>query len=429
MNGSASGGQTAEQTSTEAPTAEQTNSATVQPTAVQPQHGAAAPDYSYRNQASLGQAANNAESVQNMQPQPQTVAQPAQQPISETMQQKVDYVQGKNGNNAEGATSTESTGNTENTPTPKKSNIEIFQEIFGKKPTTPEEEEAERKRMEKRKRFAAVVDGLTALSNVIATSHGALNAPNKASAPVIQDKFDKWLADNKAARERYYSQYMAAKNADDADAKNNRDFEYRQKRDKVGDEHWQRQFDYTKNKDEQQFNYRKKRDEIEDAFKKQSFDEGVRQFTVSSKQQQQRISMESRRLQKQIENDGGVTFTLGGGNGEVRVSKDRLNQQNVSYVFSKLPKEVKEAIHGKPVYKEEKTPNQYGTQTVVSKVFDHYEPPTLTAMLTAIGTNINAEGIADALREISGQKVKKGADNNDTAPWVNDNNTAPWVRK
>ena len=91
-----------------------------------------------------------------------------------------------------------------------------------------------------------------------------------------------------------------------------------------------------------------------------------------------------------------VTFALGTGKGTISVPTNALNAANVSFVFSKLPANVRAQCQGEAIYDSKKR-----------KVVGH-KAPTTEAMLVCIGANIESSVEAqNALREIGGGKTHK----------------------
>lgn len=311
--------------------------------------------------------------------------------------------------------------------TPRMSYVEMFQKMSPYKPPTEEELEKERKKEKREKIFAAIGDGIAALSNLFFTTHGAPNAydPKNSLSAKAQERWDK-LKKERDENGRYYTAaYMQAMKNDEERSRDDRNWKRQLERDKRQDEvddrthqfrvdesvrqqgNWQEQFDEGKRQYEKNFEEEKRR-----------FDESVRQFNVTSSQNQQRINMESKRLAREMQKEA-VTFALGTGKGTISIPTNALNASNVSYVFSKLPANVQaqckgEAIMGKVPVMEERTDPKTGkktkapsrTKTTTGVV--GYKKPTTEAMLVCIGANI--EGSVDAqnaLREIGGVKPKQ----------------------
>lgn len=287
--------------------------------------------------------------------------------------------------------------------TPRMSYVEMFQKMSPYKPPTDEELEKERKKEKREKIFAAIGDGIAALSNLFFTTQGAPNAydPKNSLSAKAQERWDK-LKKERDENVRYYtSAYMQAMKNDEERSRDDRNWKRQLERDKRQDMvdernhqfrvdesvrqqgNWQAQFDEGKRQYEKNFEEEKRR-----------FDESVRQFNVTSSQNQQRINMESKRLAREMQKEA-VTFALGTGKGTISIPTNALNASNVSYVFSKLPANVQAQCKGEAIYDSKKR-----------KVVGH-KAPTTEAMLVCIGANI--EGSVDAqnaLREIGGGKPK-----------------------
>ena len=288
--------------------------------------------------------------------------------------------------------------------TPRMSYVEMFQKMSPYKPPTEEELEKERKKEKREKIFAAIGDGIAALSNLFFTTQGAPNAydsKNSLSAKA-QERWDK-LKKERDENSRYYTAaYMQAMKNDEEGARDERNWKRLLERDSRQDivddrahnfrlkeserqqGNWQAQFDEGKRQYEKNFEEGKRR-----------FDESVRQFNVTSSQNQQRLNMESKRLAREMQKDT-VSFALGKGKGTISIPTNALNASNVSYIFSKLPANVQAQCQGEAIYDSKKR-----------KVVGH-KAPTTEAMLVCIGANI--EGSTDAqnaLREIGGGKPQQ----------------------
>ena len=288
--------------------------------------------------------------------------------------------------------------------TPRMSYVEMFQKMSPYKPPTEEELEKERKKEKREKIFAAIGDGIAALSNLFFTTQGAPNAydPKNSLSAKAQERWDK-LKKERDENSRYYTAaYMQAMKNDEEGARDERNWKRLLERDSRQDivddrahnfrikeserqqGNWQAQFDEGKRQYEKNFEEGQRR-----------FDESVRQFNVTSSQNQQRLNMESKRLAREMQKDT-VSFALGKGKGTISIPTNALNASNVSYIFSKLPANVQAQCQGEAIYDSKKR-----------KVVGH-KAPTTEAMLVCIGANI--EGSTDAqnaLREIGGGKPQQ----------------------
>ena len=294
--------------------------------------------------------------------------------------------------------------------TPRMSYVEMFQKMSPYKPPTEEELEKERKKEKREKIFAAIGDGIAALSNLFFTTQGAPNAydPKNSLSAKAQERWDK-LKKERDENGRYYTAaYMQAMKNDEEGARDDRNWRHQLEREGVQD---QRYADDIAHRDKREgiederydanIKHRDAREAVEDQhwdkqfqMQERQFKESVRQFNVTSSQNQQRINMESKRLAREMQKET-VSFALGTGKGTISIPTNALNASNVSYVFSKLPANVQAQCKGEAIYDSKKR-----------KVVGH-KAPTTEAMLVCIGANI--EGSVDAqnaLREIGGSKPK-----------------------
>ena len=314
--------------------------------------------------------------------------------------------------------------------------VEMFQKMSPYKPPTEEELEKERKKEKREKIFAAIGDGIAALSNLFSTTHGAPNAydPNNSLSAKAKERWDK-LKKERDENGRYYTAaYMQAMKNDEEGARDDRnwrhqleregvqdkryadDIEHRDKRERIEDKRYDANIKHRDTREaiedkryDANIKHRNAREAVEDKRWEKQFKESIRQFNVTSSQSQQRINMESKRLAREMQKET-VSFAIGTGKGTISIPTNALNASNVSYVFSKLPANVQaqckgEAIMGKvPVIGPDGKPSRTKTTTGVVG----YKKPTTEAMLVCIGANI--EGSVDAqnaLREIGGGKPQQ----------------------
>lgn len=295
--------------------------------------------------------------------------------------------------------------------TPRMSYVEMFQKMSPYKPPTEEELEKERKKEKREKIFAAIGDGIAALSNLFFTTHGAPNAydPKNSLSAKAQERWDK-LKKERDENGRYYTAaYMQAMKNDEEGARDDRNWRHQLEREGIQD---QRYADDIAHRDKREgiederydanIKHRDAREAVEDQrwdkqfqLQERQFRESIRQFNVTSAQNQQRINLESRRLAREMKNET-VTFALGTGKGTISVPTNALNAANVSYIFSKLPANVRAQCQGEAIYDSKK-------RKVVGN-----KAPTTEAMLVCIGANIESSVEAqNALREIGGVKTQK----------------------
>lgn len=109
--------------------------------------------------------------------------------------------------------------------TPKKlSYKEMYQALNPYKPPTAEELEKQRKKEKRQKVFAAISDGISALSNLFFTTRGAPNMYNPANSEqdVVKDRWDKLKQERDQHMKEYTDGLMKAQALDDENDNNER---------------------------------------------------------------------------------------------------------------------------------------------------------------------------------------------------------------
>ena len=155
---------------------------------------------------------------------------------------------------------------------PRMSYVEMYQRLNPFQPPTEEDLEKERKKAKRDKIFAAIGDGISALSNLYFTTRYAPNMYNheNAQSAKVERKWQQLQADRDAQMNAYIRNLMAAQQADD------------DREDK--DRNWKRQIgmdEYNKKKDADELQYRKDRDEKKDEQWKDSYNQKENQFNVN----------------------------------------------------------------------------------------------------------------------------------------------------
>ena len=121
---------------------------------------------------------------------------------------------------------------------------EMFRQLNPYKPPTPEELEKERKKQRREQIFAAIGDGISALSNLYFTTQYAPNmySGRNTASQRVKDRWDKLAADRNANMTAYINGLMRARQADDAYDDNERQWarqlgldKIKQQRDKAAD--------------------------------------------------------------------------------------------------------------------------------------------------------------------------------------------------
>lgn len=146
---------------------------------------------------------------------------------------------------------------------------DMFTKLNPYQPPTPEELANERKKEKREKVFSAISDGISALSNLYFTTKYAPNMyrhENSQSAKT-ENKWEKLRANRDAQQNAYIRNLMAARQADD------------ERKDK--DRAWMRQLGidlYNKGKDAAEFQYRQDRDNVKDDQWQKEYDQRDSQF-------------------------------------------------------------------------------------------------------------------------------------------------------
>lgn len=124
------------------------------------------------------------------------------------------------------------------TPEKKKlSYIELFQQMSPYKPPTPEELEKERKKQKREAIFAAIGEGISAMSNLYFTTQYAPNAfdPSKGMAATTKARFDQLKKDREENQRQYMEGFMRAMRWDAEDERDDRNWQHTLEREKVTD--------------------------------------------------------------------------------------------------------------------------------------------------------------------------------------------------
>lgn len=135
---------------------------------------------------------------------------------------------------------------------PRMSYVEMYQRLNPFQPPTEEELERERKKAKREKIFAAIGDGISALSNLYFTTRYAPNMYNheNAQSAKVERKWQQLQADRDAQMNAYIRNLMAAQQVDDDREDKDRNWkrqigmdEYNKDRDKVKDKQWKDSYD------------------------------------------------------------------------------------------------------------------------------------------------------------------------------------------
>lgn len=154
----------------------------------------------------------------------------------------------------------------------KMSYVDMYKQLNPYQPPTQEELEKERKKEKREKLFASIGDTISALANLYFTTQYAPNMykHENSQSDKVKSKWDKLREDRDAQMNAYIKNLMAAQQADDENAENERK--------------WQRQLDiddYNKRKDADESQYKKDRDKVKDEQWQKSYDQKAEQFETN----------------------------------------------------------------------------------------------------------------------------------------------------
>ncbi|ROT16540.1 hypothetical protein [Duncaniella muris] len=122
----------------------------------------------------------------------------------------------------------------------KLSYVEMFQQMSPYKPPTPEELEKERKKQKREVIFAAIGEGISAMSNLYFTTQYAPNAfdPSKGMAATTKARFDQLKKDREDNQRQYMEGFMRAMRLDAEDADKDRTWRHTLERERISDERY-----------------------------------------------------------------------------------------------------------------------------------------------------------------------------------------------
>ena len=102
-------------------------------------------------------------------------------------------------------------------PAPTTSYVDTYERLNAHNaPKSAEEKATEEKRASSRKTLAQIGDVISGIANVYAASQGATAAQLPSMAKSVQDRYNKAIADRKAAEDRYAAGWLQAYSADEA---------------------------------------------------------------------------------------------------------------------------------------------------------------------------------------------------------------------
>lgn len=267
------------------------------------------------------------------------------------------------------------------------------------KPETKEEQEKREKREKRIGFLARLAEGLGTFHTAFSHARGikAMDMP-KMSAKA-KELFEKAKAQRDKDNDRLVNYAITLGNIKDKD----RDFNFRVTQAEQQQNNWQQQFDAGRKDRADDVAFRDKKFDSDNDHWQKGFDENKRQFDVTSKENE-RHNRASEGLERQriaASQDGKYTEFYSG-NGMVRIPNTRLNQHNISYVFSKTP---------------------YAGRPMPTTTFEGKKPVSADQMMDWIGSNIDDPNVQSALRAIGG--VTTTEDNTPPSRRNNNQNTPP----
>lgn len=164
--------------------------------------------------------------------------------------------------------------------------VQLFQQLTPYRPPTQEELEKEKKKQKREAIFAAIGDGIAALSNLFFTTKGAPNSynPQYSLSDAYRKRYDKLKAEREANNREYMAGYMRAMQADDANEKAERAWNRQLDRDRVSDERYNNEW----NRNEERYNREWERN---DARYKDEQERWQKQFDANENQRKQSIAL------------------------------------------------------------------------------------------------------------------------------------------
>lgn len=117
--------------------------------------------------------------------------------------------------------------------------VELYDLMNPDKPETPEEKAAREKREKRETMFAAINDGISALSNLFFTTRYAPNSydPSKGMSAVTKDRWEKLRKEREARRKEYNDGYWRAVMMDREKERDDRNWKHTLEREEISDKY------------------------------------------------------------------------------------------------------------------------------------------------------------------------------------------------
>lgn len=304
-------------------------------------------------------------------------------------------------------------------------------------PKTAEQIEAERRKEKRDKMFASIGDGISALANLYFTTQGAPNAYNQRNSMSAQTqaRWDKYNKEYQDEMRQYVPLYMQAMQRDEARADGDRRWRNMLEQQDKQDARYEEQQQTAREAREQQqenwertFEAQQQQREQQQANADRTFEESKRQFNVTNARLADRAASQngsgrSSSTPKQY------SMHLGGGTFAV-IPQERMNIHNVTSVFNRLPKEVRNSAMYEPMYDNNKRPvmeyelDANGNKIKLSgggykkKPVMKKKELSMDDMLKVIGENINTSQSARAAwQELGGSFVNSDDQQHGATDW------------
>lgn len=261
---------------------------------------------------------------------------------------------------------------------------------------TPEEREKQKRSRAASKIFAAIGDGLSALSNLHYTTQ---YAPNVEQRSGVQYLTDKWKGEDDERRDNFlkgtslYQQMQAAKRAED-------ELKYRRDRDALANKRYEEEKKYRAKKDAEA----KAAQERAEQWAKEEFNkeqEATNKRHEATLKNQRDIAY----IKEHDSGDKGTTDIILTDSETLKIPNRVLKEAaNISTIYNALPEHLKQQAIERYATKDGKPTIDFKTGKEVQK----YKPMTAQQMRQAIGDFLSDSDAVDAqniARRLAGQEV------------------------
>ncbi|MDO4163140.1 MAG: hypothetical protein Q4D56_01960 [Bacteroides sp.] len=257
----------------------------------------------------------------------------------------------------------------------------LFRQLNPYKPPTQEELEKERKKQKRDMIFAAIGDGISALSNLFFTTQGAPNmyTGKNTMSERTKIRYDKLASDREKNNSAYFNGLMKARQADAEAADKERAWKRQLGIDKKNDERYEAEQQYKKGRD-------KLADERYDA--EQAYKEG--RDKVADEQWQQNYD------EKKRQNNRAYSLSVQNGNGNGKKSMSLTVDGKTTYYHSQ--EDYERAVHreaqrlGIPTHQNVETEETDGYRKPTKKIVSTPKPISQLAAEVENGKPLGGDG-------------------------------------